>query len=48
MNLPVSVESNPLGREQNYHHFKGWLYFYDIWSNIHYGYVGRAWGARSS
>lgn len=20
--------ANPSGREQNYHHFKGWLYFY--------------------
>lgn len=40
--------ANPQGREQNYHHHKGWLYFYDIWSNIHYGYVGRACGFSSS
>lgn len=24
-----------------YHKYKGYEYFYDIWSNIHYGYVGR-------
>jgi len=30
--------------EQHWHHYNGRLYFYDIWSNIHYGYVGRACG----
>jgi hypothetical protein len=24
-----------------YHKYKGYEYYYDIWSNIHYGYVGR-------
>lgn len=32
------------GDEQHWHHYLGQLYFYDIWSNIHYGYVGRACG----
>ena len=27
--------------EQYHHKYKGYEYFYDIWSNIHYGYVGR-------
>ncbi|MDC0711150.1 polymorphic toxin type 44 domain-containing protein [Stigmatella sp. ncwal1] len=35
------------GGEQVYHHYDGWLFFYDIWSNIHYGYVGRACGFSS-
>ena len=30
--------------EQHYHRYHGHVYFYDIWSNIHYGYVGRACG----
>lgn len=33
----------PHGR-QNWHLFGETLYFYDVWSNIHYGYVGRAAG----
>jgi len=32
------------GDEQHWHHYQGYVYFYDIWSNIHYGYVGRACG----
>jgi hypothetical protein len=40
--------ADPKAREQHYHHYNGWLYFYDIWSNIHYGYVGRACGFSSS
>jgi hypothetical protein len=36
--------TNPQAREQHWHHYNGYLYFYDIWSNIHYGYVGRACG----
>ncbi|WP_095067177.1 polymorphic toxin type 44 domain-containing protein [Pseudomonas sp. Irchel 3A18] len=32
-----------------YHHKQGkYDYFYDIWSNIHYGYVGRAGGLSES
>lgn len=27
--------------EQFHHKYQGYEYFYDIWSNIHYGYVGR-------
>ncbi len=27
-----------------HHHYHGRPYYYDIWSNIHYGYVGRACG----
>lgn len=30
--------------EQHYHRYHDHLYFYDVWSNIHYGYVGRACG----
>lgn len=29
---------------QEYHIYGNTLYFYDVWSNIHYGYVGRAAG----
>lgn len=30
---------------RGYHHkYKDYDYFYDVWSNIHYGYVGRAAG----
>jgi hypothetical protein len=36
--------ANPQGKEQHWHHYNGYLYYYDIWSNIHYGYVGRACG----
>lgn len=39
--------ANP-GGEQHFHHLDGYLYFYDIWSNIHYGYVGRACGFSES
>lgn len=31
-----------------YHAFGGHKYYYDIWSNIHYGYVGRAAGFSES
>ncbi len=27
-----------------YHKYKGFDYFYDVWSNIHYGYVGLSVG----
>lgn len=35
--------ANP-GGEQHYHRYGNTLYFYDVWSNVHYGYVGRACG----
>lgn len=34
--------------EQHWHHLNGWVYYFDIWSNIHYGYVGRACGFSAS
>lgn len=34
---------NPSG-EQNWHLYGRTLYYYDVWSNIHYGYVGLAAG----
>ena len=34
---------NPQG-EQELHRLGLYAYFYDVWSNIHYGYVGRACG----
>lgn len=33
---------------QVYHQLDKWGYFYDIWSNIHYGYVGAAAGFSKS
>lgn len=36
------------GGEQHWHHRGGVLYYYDIWSNIHYGYVGAACGFSES
>jgi hypothetical protein len=32
---------------QHWHLYGNTLYFYDVWSNIHYGYVGRAAGFSS-
>jgi hypothetical protein len=32
------------GGQQHWHLYGKTLYFYDVWSNIHYGYVGRAAG----
>jgi hypothetical protein len=32
------------GGLQHWHLYGSTLYFYDVWSNIHYGYVGRAAG----
>ena len=29
---------------QHWHLYGNTLYFYEVWSNIHYGYVGRAAG----
>lgn len=34
--------------DQQYHHYNGWVYFYDVWSNLHYGYVGTAAGFSES
>jgi hypothetical protein len=34
--------------EQVWHRLGPWEYYYDIWSNIHYGYVGRACGFSAS
>jgi hypothetical protein len=34
--------------EQHYHRHHGHLYFYDVWSNVHYGFVGRACGFSES
>ncbi len=36
------------GSEQVWHRLGGELYYYDIWSNIHYGYVGAACGFSES
>ena len=33
---------------QEWHHHNGMVYFYDIWSNLHYGYVGTAAGFSES
>lgn len=33
---------------QEWHHHQGYVYYYDIWSNIHYGYVGTACGFSQS
>lgn len=30
--------------EQHWHLYGDTLYYYDVWSNVHYGYVGRAAG----
>lgn len=35
--------ANP-GGEQHYHRYEDRVYFYDVWSNLHYGFVGRACG----
>jgi hypothetical protein len=32
------------GGNQNWHLYGSTLYFYDVWSNIHYGYVGKGVG----
>lgn len=38
---------NP-GGEQHWHLYGNTLYYYDVWSNIHYGYVGIAAGFSES
>jgi len=40
--------ADPNAKEQHWHHYKGFVYFYDIWSNLHYGYVGKACGFTES
>jgi len=34
--------------EQVWHRLGNWEYYYDIWSNVHYGYVGAACGFAGS
>lgn len=34
--------------EQHYHRYDDYVYYYDVWSNVHYGYVGRACGFSES
>lgn len=34
---------NP-GGPQHWHQYNTTLYYYDVWSNVHYGYVGKAAG----
>ncbi|HMS43487.1 MAG TPA: polymorphic toxin type 44 domain-containing protein [Pyrinomonadaceae bacterium] len=38
---------NPTG-QQHWHLYNTTLYYYDVWSNIHYGYVGKAAGFSDS
>lgn len=38
---------NP-GGQQHWHLYNTTLYYYDVWSNIHYGYVGKAAGFSDS
>lgn len=38
------IGKNFPARSPYHHHYHGRTYYYDIWSNIHYGYVGRACG----
>lgn len=34
--------------QQHWHLYAGTLYYYEVWSNIHYGYVGKAAGFSDS
>ncbi|HWL29010.1 MAG TPA: polymorphic toxin type 44 domain-containing protein [Burkholderiaceae bacterium] len=40
----VLKEKFPTELERGWHKYRDYEYFYDIWSNIHYGYVGVALG----
>jgi len=40
-------QRNPNG-EQHWHLYRNTLYYYDVWSNVHYGYVGSAAGFSES
>jgi hypothetical protein len=47
--LKISYRFHPRARtDQEWHHYNGWVYFYDVWSNLHYGYVGTAAGFSES
>lgn len=37
---------DPVG--QHWHLYNNTLYYYDVWSNLHYGYVGSAYGFTES
>jgi hypothetical protein len=50
-NVAVYRVINPVtGNEGSkyYHKYKNYDYFYDIWSNIHYGYIGKSCGFSDS
>ena len=46
----IATRFNPRnpGGKQHWHLYGNTLYFYDVWSNIHYGYVGAAAGFSES
>lgn len=47
--LKISGKFHPRApKAQQYHHYNGWVYYYDVWSNLHYGYVGMASGFSES
>jgi hypothetical protein len=47
--LKISHRFHPRDPQaQQYHHYNGWVYYYDVWSNLHYGYVGTAAGISES
>ena len=41
---PILLRKFPGTLEVGWHTYRGYEYYYDIWSNIHYGYVGVALG----
>lgn len=41
---PISYRVNTKESHSHFHKYKGYDYFYDIWSNIHYGYIGLSVG----
>lgn len=41
---PISYRVNAKESHSHFHKYKDYDYFYDIWSNIHYGYVGLSVG----
>ncbi|MDO1509390.1 MULTISPECIES: polymorphic toxin type 44 domain-containing protein [unclassified Neisseria] len=47
-NRPLSNKQNAALSQSHYHKYKKHDYFYDVWSNIHYGYVGMACGFSAS
>jgi hypothetical protein len=40
--------AQPEAQEQRSHHYNGFLYLHDLWSLIHYGFVGKACGFMES